>query len=384
MKLIDKNKLKRFSPKTYWKEILAIVVILLAFVFFRHERKELQQIGPLLKAADPVWIFSGIIVTAIYVLLQALMYVESFRAIGIRLSLKDAIELFLKRNFLSVFLPAGGVSSLAYTPTQIRRKNFNSNQIHQASAIYAYIGLLTVFLIGVPIIIYSAFSNRSYQGAVSSLIILGVLLGFVYWIYDSIKNRKMLYRFISNKFPSVITNIEGIFTGNVNRDHLIKAVLYSTAIEFCGIFHVFIAMYALNVQASFQVAAIGYTVSVVLMIISPFLRGLGAVEFSLLYILRSHGYESVQALGITILYRVFEFWLPLAFGLIAFIWRGRKLAARILPAMGIFFLGFVNLLSVATPPLAERMKLERVYVPVEAIRDSKLMVLVLYLILESH
>lgn len=377
MKLIEKNKNVRFSPRTYWKEILAIAVILLAYFFFKHERKELQQIVPLLKASNTKWIVIGFTTTIIYVLLQALMYIESFRSIHIKLTLKDAVELFLKRNFLSVFLPAGGVTSLAYTPTQIRRKNFNSSQIHQASAIYAYVGLLTVFIIGVPVIIYSAFSNRSYDGAGLSLVVLGLLLGFGYWAYSSIKNRKVLYKIMLKKFPSVITNLENIFTAEVNRSHLIKTILYSTAIEFCGIFHVFIAMYALDVQPSFQVAAIGYTVSVVLMIVSPFLRGLGAVEFSLLFILKSYGYASVPALGITILYRVFEFWAPLLFGLVAFLWRGRHLAARIIPAMGIFLLGFVNILSVATPPLAERMKLERLYVSVEAIRESKLMVLIL-------
>jgi phosphatidylglycerol lysyltransferase len=61
---------------------------------------------------------------------------------------------------LSVFLPAGGISSLAYTTPQLRRKN-STNYIHQASAIYGFVGLLTVFLIGIPVIIYSSFIGFS-------------------------------------------------------------------------------------------------------------------------------------------------------------------------------------------------------------------------------
>ncbi|WP_262507127.1 hypothetical protein [Sphingobacterium sp. IITKGP-BTPF85] len=33
--------IQKLSPKTYWKELLAIFIVLLAFVFFRSERKEI-------------------------------------------------------------------------------------------------------------------------------------------------------------------------------------------------------------------------------------------------------------------------------------------------------------------------------------------------------
>lgn len=97
----------------------------------------------------------------------------------------------------------------------------------------------------------------------------------------------------------------------------------------------------------------------------------------MLYILTSYGYTKEEGLGITIIYRSFEFWLPLLFGVISFIWRGRQIIARILPAIAIFFLGIINLISVATPPLVERMRLEKYYLPIEAMHASKLMVLVL-------
>ncbi|MBZ4191453.1 phosphatidylglycerol lysyltransferase domain-containing protein [Niabella beijingensis] len=371
------KQIRRFSPKTYWKEILAVLVILLAFVFFRSERKELQSIMPQLRAADGSWIIAGLAVSALYVLLQALMYIYSFRAMGMQLKLSDAVELFLKRNFLSVFLPAGGISSLAYTTSQLRKRNLNATQIHQASAIYGYVGLLTVFLIGVPVILYTIGKQRHAGAAGLSLLLLGLLLGAVFFIVYSFREKRKLYLWISRKFPSVINNIDEIFSGTVNRQQLWRTIAASLAIECCGIAHVYISIYALGATPSFQVAAVGYTLSVVLMILSPFLRGLGAVEFTMLYIFMGYGYRHDEGLGITLLYRVFEFWIPLLLGLFAFIWRGRQLVARIVPAVAIFFLGIVNIISVATPPLAERMRLDRYYLPVEAIHASKLMVLVL-------
>lgn len=377
MKVTIPQKLRNFSPKAYWKEILAFFVILLAIVFFRSERKELKAIVPQLGAADPFWVILGVAITCLYLVLQGVMYIKSFKAMGLDLKLTDAVELFLKRNFLSVFLPAGGVSSLAYTTSQLRKRQFNTTQVHQASAIYAYVGLLTVFIIGVPVILYTLWNHQNFGNAWVSLVILGALLGAVYAAVYSFRNKRFIYQIINKRFPSVTASIDEMFSGEVNRRYLLETIVVSTLIEFCGIAHVFVSMYALGVPHSFEAAAIGYTVSVVLMIISPFLRGLGAVEFSMLLIFEAYGYRHSIGLSITLLYRIFEFWLPLLAGIFAFVWRGRELIARIVPAIAIFLLGFVNIISVITPPLAERIKLEKLYLPAEALHASKLMVLLL-------
>ncbi|WP_312334981.1 phosphatidylglycerol lysyltransferase domain-containing protein [Sphingobacterium sp.] len=371
------QRIRHFSPKTYWKELIAVLVILLAFVFFRNERKELAAIIPQLRAANLTWVAVGAGITILYIVLQGLMYVQSFKAIGLSINLRIAIDLFLKRNLLSVFLPAGGISSLAYTTTQLRKRNLNTTQIHQAGALYGYVGLLTVFLIGVPVILYTVWHNKNFGDAWISLLVLGLLLGFVFWVVWSFRTHKGIYRWVEAKFPAVASNIDEIFSGEVKLKYLLGTMLASMVVECCGIAHAFVSMYALGLDHSFEAAAIAYTVSVVLMIISPFLRGLGAVELTMLYIFKAYGYSQAEGLGITILYRAFEFWLPLVLGLLAFAWRGKQLLARIGPALLIFFLGMVNLVSVLTPPLADRMKFDRFYLPLEAIHASKFMVFVL-------
>ncbi len=54
------QRIRHFSPKTYWKELIAVLVILLAFVFFRNERKELAAIIPHLRAANLTWVWSAL------------------------------------------------------------------------------------------------------------------------------------------------------------------------------------------------------------------------------------------------------------------------------------------------------------------------------------
>lgn len=369
-----KSSRNLFKPAVYWKEILAFIGLLLAFIFFRSERRELADIVPHLKKADRSWLIAGFMVTGLFFVLQGAMYKTSFAAVRLRLPLLQGIQLFLKRNFLSVFLPAGGVSSLAYAPSGIRRNGFNRMQIHQASGLYGFIGLLTVFIAGIPVLASMAFSGGLKNAATGFITLLAVLTG-LWVIVRSLKPGKVLYKKITERFPSTTSLLDELFSAELDNRAFGSAVLYSLAIEVCGMVHVYIAMLALGLHASIGVAAAAYIVSVLLMLVSPVLRGLGAVEVSLVYVMELYGYSAGQALAVTVLYRVFEFWLPVAAGFIAFAWKGRKIFLRLAPVLLIFSLGLVNIISAITPPIHHRMILLEEYLPLSAAHASNLLVI---------
>ena len=371
------NKIKSFSPKIYWREVVAVLMLLLAIVFFRSERKELHAIIPQIIAANTYWLFAGFALTIIYFYLYGGMYRKSFSAVGLLLPWSDAVILFLKRNFISVFLPAGGISSLAYSPSQIRKAGFNRSQVHQASALFGFIGLLSVFIAGLPIIIFTVFYKNQFNNAWIGLVILFLLLVVLLVAARSVKQKIGIYNWISKKFPAVVSFLDEIFSSNINSGEFTKATFFSLGIEISGILHIYIAMMALGLPASFTASAAVYIIAVLLMIISPFLRGLGAVELSMVFVLERFGYSSVHALSITILYRVFEFWLPLLAGLLAYAWKGRKLFLRMAPAVLTFLLGIVNIISVVTPPIHQRLHLIREYLPLDAIHASNMLVLLI-------
>ncbi|MEO5499889.1 MAG: phosphatidylglycerol lysyltransferase domain-containing protein, partial [Ginsengibacter sp.] len=335
-----------------------------------------MQIIPNLENANPLWLISGLVVSFLYIFFQSGIYVGSFAAIGLSLKWLDSIELFLKRNFLSIFLPAGGISSLAYTPSQLRKRDFKKTQINQASGLFGFASLLTVFFVGFPVVILFAFSgNKHTSDAWIGLLLVAILLFGIIWMVKSLRQKGKIYMVIVKKFPRAGLLMDELFAANVNFKKYSVAVLFSTGVEFTGIFHLYIAMLALGVPASLSVAAIAYSVSVLLMISSPFLRGLGAIEISIVYILESSGYSTIQALSVTILYRVFEFWLPMIYGVLAFAWRGRHLFIRIVPTLLIFTQGLLNIISVVTPPIHLRLKLIREFIPLEAINASNVLVL---------
>jgi len=272
------SKIRSFSPKAYWRECLAVLMLLLAIVFFRCERKELMAIFPQIRQADQLWIVAGLVVALGCVVAQAGIYKRSFAAIGLSLPWLHAITLFLKRNLISVFLPAGGVSALAYSPSELRKTGFNKTQVHQASGLFGFAGLLTVFLAGLPVMIYIFLHTSKFRNASVGLIAVTVLITSFILGVRSFRNKGYLYKWIEKKISSLTPFLNDLFAANVSTNKFSQAVACSMGVEACGMLHVYIAMMALGLPASFGASASAYIISVLMMVASPFLRGPASIS----------------------------------------------------------------------------------------------------------
>src|SRR5205823_451223 len=134
------------------------------------QRNEVRSIIPYLNSADKGWLLVALAITALFILLQSAMYVNSFAAVHTRLKWKYAIELFLKRNLLGVFLPGGGVSALAYTPINIKKSISDKIKIHQASGIFAFAGMLSTFIVGLPVLFINSGPEQRSRSIIGLLL----------------------------------------------------------------------------------------------------------------------------------------------------------------------------------------------------------------------
>jgi phosphatidylglycerol lysyltransferase len=356
--------------------IFTALFVGLAAWFIKHEKTELLSVRDVILKADRNWILAGLGLVAFYIVIQGIMYKTSFASLNIRLKLRDAIILFLKRNFISVFLPAGAVSSQVFFTKDIEKKGINKSQIYFASSIYAFVGILSVVIVAIPAFIFIVAGGSLGMGkwyALSGVVL--ILLMFIFTYYSLIR-KWALYKWILKIYPKAGFFIDEMKNNKINNRQFIYTVLVSVVIEFVGIAHVYISMIALNFPPSLSIAVLAYIVVVVFLIISPFLRGLGAIEVSMAYVLIKTGFSSVDAIAITLLFRFFEFWLPLFAGILSFLLKFEKLFLRILPALLIFGLGIINIISVLTPPLPERMKILQDYLLVDLVSFSNSFVLV--------
>ncbi len=369
------------NGKLILQALFTILSIGVGIWFVKNQKTELVEISHLLKTAEWQLVLVGLTLTAVYIVIQGYMYVTSFATFRHKLPLGLGIILFLKRNFISVFLPAGGVSSLAFFTADIENRGITKSHIHFASTVYGFVGILSVVLVAIPAFIYALADGSIGQGEWIGLTSVILLLGMLYIAYYSFAKKGPVYYWLIRFFPSLEELIVELDDAKLNKTELLKTLVISVLIEFVGIAHLYVAMMALHVQPSLFAAFLGYIISVIFLIISPFLRGLGPIEVSMAFVLAKYGFSNVEAIAITFLYRFFEFWAPLLSGAVTFLLKINKLIMRIIPAILLFALGIVNIISVLTPAINERVMWLKDFIPVDAILVSNYFVLVLGLIL---
>lgn len=342
--------------------------------FFSHESTELKKVPKMLHQANLYWLLSGFTLSFIYILIQALMYKVAFRATSTRVSLFDMCILFLKRNLTSVFMPAGGLSSLALFGNNLEKQGIEKSKIHLASALYGFIGIVSIAIVGIPSFIYALYYTSLGWTTWLALGLVCFIITLIFTSYRSIVRGGKLITWIEKHIPILHILLKDFQNNQLHRKYIIQTILVSILIEFCGIAHLYIAMKALNIPASLFVAVLGYVVAVIFMLISPFLRGLGAVELSMAFLITEFGYEHETALLITMLYRTFEFWFPLILGVFAFLIQWNRFLLRLLPAALLTLLGIVNILSALTPSLFRRTVELREFIPIDIFHVSNFLV----------
>lgn len=358
------------AGRFYWRELLSVLFILVAVYFFRKERGEFTQVSEVMSSVHVSWLVWGILLAVIYIALQALMYVTSFAALNARISFIGAVELYLKRNLIGIFLPAGGVTSQTFFKSIPERQGVSNTKTNFASYIFVVLGILSVIVVGIPVILFLVLDKGVLGQETYYFLALLVLISFICWASYSVYKKRWWYRKFVRVMPQLEVVMNEILNEKISSKQIIFTLLISIVIEVVGIAQLYISMRAVSPAISLQAALLGYTVATIFLVISPFLKGIGAIELSLIYILTLYGYDTTVAASITLLYRFFNFWLVVAGGLLSFLFNRKSLLLRVFPSFLIFTLGLVNLLSGFSPAIHWRMRLIEQYLPVETVHAS--------------
>jgi phosphatidylglycerol lysyltransferase len=369
------------NRKIIMQAAFGLLFIGLVVFFILNERAEVHQIRINLRSADPFLVLLGILSILVYILLQGMFYSFCFRAVRQPVRFVAAVRIFLKRNFVSVFLPAGGIASLAFFTKELEHEKISRNKIHFASSIYAFTGLFTVFLIAIPILLTAALKQGISTSEVVAFLTLFSLILAITAVFILILRRRSFYNLIIRIFPRLEEVLQEITDTSVSKKAFAGAVLTSLLIEALGISQLAIAITALGLPLTLETAAVGYITAVLFMVISPFLKGLGAIELSTAFILTRFGFTTIESISITLMFRFFEFWLPLVISGLSFLFVRNNLVLRIIPGILTFLLGIVNMVSALTPAIPSRLHSVLEFLPLSAVNLSNYSVFILGLFL---
>lgn len=373
---------KSFFNSSFIQIVVTGLFLLFLIYFIRNEHLDITHIKSTLSEANRIWVAVGIAITILYLLLQATLYVFSFKSIGISIGLKSALRLYLKRNFVSTFLPAGSFTSLAFFDSELDHYKLQKAQVHYGSFLFALASMISVVLIAIPAIAILLLHHQLRSIEIYGIIFLVGMVGLTFYAgYSLAKQKGIVFKVINKISPQFVTQIVELSSQDFRLPVFIRTCLISVGIEVAGVAHLYIALAALGFQPSLEASLLGYVIMIIILSISPFLRGLGAIEVSVTYVLTLYGYPSLLAASVTLFFRFFEFWLPFFISASIFLVRRGNLLLRAFPALFIMLLGAVNIISAITPALPERLHLLKNFIPFSITEFSNVAVLLMGIVM---
>lgn len=364
------------NKKLILKIALAILFILLGIYFVKHEKEELIEVKSVLEQADIWLVLLGVLLVFFFTVVQGWMYQHSFRAIEKNISLFSGMLIYLKRNFISTFIPAGMITNIFFFNKEIEENyGIDKTSSYYAAIIFSICSIASSVLIAIPALFLLFLKGGINKDIWIGIIIILGIIGTLVYLIVSIKNKGSVFRLLESKAPEFASSLNVLRNYPIKRNEVVTVLLLSCIIELIGVTHLYIAMRALNLPPSIMVALIGYTLVLIILMSSPLWRGIGIIEVSLTYALTFFGFSTVNALSVVFLFRFFEFWSVLVLGIIAFVAKRDNLLFRVFPALLLFILGLVNIISAITPALPERFNELRQLIPIAAIQASNWFVL---------
>ncbi len=300
--------------KVLWQVGLALFFIGMAVYFIRHEEVELRNVLATAAEADIFFIVGGLFCTLTYIACQAGMYAFSLKAIGQEAGIFSLASLYLKRNFVSVFLPAGAFTSLMFFNSQLEKQGVSKPAAYYSAYLYSLAGLLSVVLLALPVLGFMVLKDTLTATEIIAFAAILLLTALLVWVVRSFLHGSWARRLMQRHNPQVMEVVEGLKHHKMKAAPFAWAVFMAVGTEVAGVAHVYIALHSLGLGGGVEESAVVYLVMVMLLIASPFLRGIGAIEVSVTYILTTYGYETVDAAAVTLLFRLFNFWLVFLLG----------------------------------------------------------------------
>ena len=295
-----KEKLLAKRPVTFTRAVL-LVALLVGIYYFLPQLKAFSHTFSVLEHSSWLWLFIGLIITALSFLSAAVTQYAAGNSIG---KLSDIVLLQFAGSFVNHFLPfnIGGVN---LTTRYYKKHGISQAQAMVMSTIPVVFGIITTVLM---VAIISPITLVGYFNKVHSIHLSG------WWLISAIAALVILaivgiiYRGKVKTF--ILEALEGLKSVK-NLKQLVALFLGSLAITLTSTAILFSSMKAIHTSAPLVAILALYVTSSLISNIAPTPGGIGAIEAVLVIGLVAMHLNLSQAAAITITYRFLTFWLPI-------------------------------------------------------------------------
>lgn len=323
------------------RKFIISVVLFLGASFVYLSFSELQNILHTLQQGNFWFILLALLVEGTWFLMCGLIYQSLYRALGLEDTVLKFSLLAASATFVSIVTPSAGVGGVAVFISEARRKKQSVGKVTVASMLFLfldYVAFLVVLALGLLILIRR--NDLGPTELVASGVMLAIAAGLGSLLYlgsrsaDALGNalawmarviNRMVKPFLHHDYLSEARAHE--FAHEMANDlkslpekmHTLGTpLLYSFAGKALLMGVLLSIFFAFQVPVTAGTIIGGFAISYLFLVVSPTPSGVGIVEGVMPLALSSLRVPFSDAVLITLAYRGITFWLPLAFGAVAF------------------------------------------------------------------
>lgn len=289
-----------------WRIILqiffALALMVLGTMFFKQSDVEVKNIYQAFQHAHPGYLLLSVLVLAANVLAQAYVLRSVYQSVDHTIRLRESLSLYLKRFFLSPFIP-GGFSAAQYTlRSDLDHHKIKPSEHTFASTLFVLISIGSYLVFLIPVAFLGGHTLLASERMLSDVVsivagLIGVAAACLFLFRHAVV--KLVRRWLK---PHV---------GHIYSKPIMRAFLASLALDAGGILLVWFALLAVGVHLPLEIAGIAYILTVLVLSISPLFQGFLIVESAMVFFLTKAGVEGGTAVAATLIFRGFQLWLPL-------------------------------------------------------------------------
>jgi uncharacterized membrane protein YbhN (UPF0104 family) len=326
--------------KTVWYRVASLVLTLFVVgstvLFLAQSHGEIRQAARGVIRADPRWVAFTLSIQLVAIALIAVKYRLLLRRLGYRLPTMATARMHVRRHAVSSVLPFGGASSLVTFARDLGRYGVAAEDAAFTAGLSSLVSEIAFAMFLLPVLAGMVVTGEvTGPMLVGSLVMLVVTAALVVTLL--LVSRLGAASPLRRRLPSRLLGIMERAGGHgVGPRDLVAPVALNLGVNVVGVITLYASCRAVSATPSPWTIVVGRMIGSVFMLVAPFMQGAGAVELSVTATLRKAGVPTVLALATVVMFRVAQFWFPLAMGAAAYVRVDRVATAvrgRVSPAI---------------------------------------------------
>lgn len=264
---------------------------------------------------DPRWVLAVFAIQLGIITLITMKYRTLYGRLGVHIPPMTMARAYVRRHFIGVVLPFGGPAGLVQFVKDLGQQRIMSATVLTGSLMATVVNEISFFIFLIPAFAWLVLAGRVTTMLVVGALALGVIVGVVLASLLTMMFRGSVPTWLAKRIPArIMASIVDIQSHRFGPRDIAAGIPFSLGVNVAGL-----AMLAASLQAVGQhpsvttmlVARVGASLAILAL---PVFQGAGAVEVTVIGALHAGGVPVPEAIAATLLYRVGQFWAPLAIG----------------------------------------------------------------------